>query len=337
MALGKQQNHLNIQDRLNAIEQKIVASLFGLNLDPAYTSLLENALLPKSNSIDDSKQTPKAWGLFPGLCCQAAGGQVNWADTIAASWLLFYAAADLMDSIQDQDDPASWWSARGPAVALSASTGLFFWASSLLSETSGNERTASISTDLLSDFHHSFLQMSAGQYADLVQSQPSLDQYWQTASAKSGSFFALACRSGARIATQDPERVAAFGEFGQALGVLIQILDDLEDLQWLRDSSKAINMDQITRSLPMVYALQVLPSLLRDQLMQTLKLAEKDPGAGQSVFDLIEKSGAVFFLLAEISRYRTLALDKLSLANPDSAAGEILKNLVNQIGTLKAS
>ena len=242
------------------------------------------------------------------------GGQVSWADTIAASWLLFYAAADLMDSIQDQDDPASWWADRGPAVALSASTGLFFWASSLLSETAINERTSSIATDLIKDFHQSFLQMSAGQYADLVKVQPGLDQYWQTASAKSGSFFALACRSGALIATQDQDRIIAFGEFGQALGVLIQILDDLEDLQRLRDSSKVTNFGQITRSLPMVYALQVLPLLLRDKLLQTLRIAEKDPGIGQYVFDLIEKSGAVIFLLAEIEHYKSLALERLSVA-----------------------
>ena len=179
--------------------------------------------------------------------------------------------------------------------------------------------------------------MSSGQYADLVHSQPDLDQYWQTASAKSGSFFALACRSGARIATRDPDRIAAFGEFGHAFGILIQILDDLEDLHWLRDPSKVTNLDQITRTLPMVYALHVLPSPLCDQLMQTLKVAEREPVAGQKVFDLIEKSGAVVFLLAETGRYRTLAVDKLSLSNPDGTAGEILKNLVNQIGSLHAS
>ena len=334
MALGNQHNHLNIQDGLNAIRQKIAASLFDLNLDPAYTALLESALSSKSSQVGDSEQTAKPWGLFPGLCCQAAGGQVSWAETIAVSWLLFYAAADLMDSIQDQDDPASWWADRGPAVALSASTGLFFWASSLLSETAVNERTASIAPDLINDFHHSFLQMSAGQYADLVKAQPGLDQYWQTASAKSGSFFARGCRSGACIATRDHDRITAFGEFGQALGVLIQILDDLEDLHWLRDSSKVTNFDQISRSLPMVYALQVFPSSLRDQLVQALKIAEKDPGAGQDVFDLIEQSGSVIYLLAEIEHYKSLGLEKLSMVAENGEAQDILENLVRQLGSL---
>lgn len=335
MALGNQHNHLNIQDGLNAINQKIAVSLFDLNLDPAYRGLLENALSTKSSQAGDSDQTTKPWGLLPGLCCQAAGGQVSWAETIATSWLLFYAAADLMDSIQDRDDPASWWVEGGPAVALSASTGLFFWASSLLSETTVNKRTASIAADLIKDFHHSFLRMSAGQYADLVKTQPGLDQYWQTASAKSGSFFALACRSGARIATRDMNRISAFGEFGHALGILIQILDDLEDMQMLRDSSKVTNFDQISRSLPMVYALQVLPSHFRDQLIQTLRIAEKDPGVGQNVFDLIEQSGSVIYLLAEIEHYKSEALEKLSMAAEIGKAQDILRNLVRQLGSLE--
>jgi hypothetical protein len=44
----------------------------------------------------------------------------------AAAWLLFYAAAHLMDSLEDRDDPDPWWQALGPSAAINIATGLYF-------------------------------------------------------------------------------------------------------------------------------------------------------------------------------------------------------------------
>ena len=178
MALKNQHKPLlNIRDRLTAIEQEIVGSLSEFNLSADYHNPLHSALF--SNYKQSSESESKPWGLLPGLCCQAAGGEIEWADKVAASWLLFYAAADLMDSVQDQDDIPTWWSAGGSAVALSAATGLFFCASSLLSKAALSLESNVNSAALIQDFHQSFLQMSSGQFADIRHPYPDLEQYWQ--------------------------------------------------------------------------------------------------------------------------------------------------------------
>ena len=253
-------NHNNyIKDRLVAIQENIAASLLCFELDPEYAALLQTALFANKDQPSNADQNSIQWGLLPGLCCQAAGGQANKADIIAAIWILFYAAADIMDTAQDQDEPAAWWVDSSPSVALSAATGLFFCASSLLSRTAFQDETAAIAQLLIKDFHHSFLKMSSGQYADLVHPHPNLDQYWRIADAKSGAFFSLACRSGARVAVQNPDRIEAYGDFGNALGILIQILDDLEDLRQLDHSSGIKNIQQLNWFAPFRICPQRIP------------------------------------------------------------------------------
>lgn len=332
MALKNQHKPLlNIRDRLTAIEQEIVGSLSEFNLSADYHNLLHTVLF--SNSIQDSASEPKPWGLLPGLCCQAAGGEIEWADKVAASWLLFYAAADLIDSAQDQDDVSVWWPDGDPAQALSAATGLIFCASSLLNKAAFSQKLRVNSMAQVQDFYHSFLLMSSGQYADIRTPYPDLEQYWQIAAEKSGSFFALACRSGARLAIREQEKLSAFGDLGQLLGILIQILDDLEDLNSLLQTEKTRKNKMLSRSLPFVYALQVLPEDARQRLKQFLELDSADAQSRLDMFHLIETSGVTIYLLAQIDRYRSLALEKLSLVACDGTAKALLENMICQLGS----
>lgn len=272
------------------------------------------------------------WELLPGLCCQAAGGEASQADVIAAAWMVFYTAADIMDSIQDQDEPAAWWKQAGSAAALSAATGLFFYASALLNQIYTQEIPHIKAARLVEDFYLGFLNMSNGQYADLTHPAPTLDQYWEIAAAKSGAFFALACRAGASLASEDGQIVDSYAQFGKHLGLLIQILDDLEELKAFTALIPANRAGKISRSLPVVYALSVYPSASKAQLGLYLQDAERDAHAAEQAFHMIEQSGAVIYLLTEMERHRGLAVSKLNDANTHQPARDILTSFVNQLG-----
>src|SRR3990172_12240121 len=101
--------------------------------------------------------------------------------------------------------------------------------------------------------------MASGQHADLVNPQPDLEQWLEIAGAKSGELFALACRCGARLATNDPARLKGFSDFGHHLGILLQILDDLEDLKPGSGVETPDLSPKVSRSLVVAYALDVLP------------------------------------------------------------------------------
>ena len=221
-----------------------------------------------------------------------------------------------MDSVQDQDEPAAWWKDKGPAIALSAATGLYFYASLLLSCSRPVVAGRNEFEKILGDFYSSFLNMGSGQYADLNYPEPTIEQYWKAAEAKSGTFFALACRSGARLVLEDQPTVEHYSQFGRHLGLLIQIFDDLEDLKALSDPTLPVNLEKFTRSLPVVYSFQVLPASAAERLRFCLVHSATSPQAGEEAISLIEESGAVLFLLAEIEHHQSQSRQRLLKQKP---------------------
>lgn len=310
-----------------------------MGLEPGYATLLKTAISDKKgrDQTKSGETGSNQWVLLPGLCCQAAGGEACWADEAAAVWWLFYAAADLMDAVQDNDPPEYWWVDIGPGAALSAATGLFFNASSLLQKVARSAQTITVGAALIDDFHKSLLSMSAGQYTDLTHPQPALKKYWEIVSAKSGSFFSLACRSGARLSRQDQVQLPIYGEFGRTLGVLVQVLDDLEDLNLLQHPLKTKDLKKIGRSLPVVFAKDVISEPQHLQLMQNLALAEKDPDLGNEIFNYLEQIGAVFFLITEIKRLREHALESLAASGASGQARDMLEVMVKKLGVIPSA
>jgi geranylgeranyl pyrophosphate synthase len=269
------------------------------------------------------------WKNLPGLCCQAAGGHPEWAGDLAAAWVLFYIAAHLMDKIQDQDEPDPWWRERGTGSALSAATGLFFTASLAINQLNTDPKSARVAADIIQAFNHSFLWMASGQYLDMLGPARTLQQYWDRAMAKSGSFFGLACRTGAQLAVGETERLAAFERYGQHLGLLIQIKDDLDDLQPPKAVDAYGQNPGLINSLPVVYSFDVFQPELRHRLQQLLAAAPDDAQAAQEVIDLLDQSGAAVYLLTEMERHQYLAIQAIQEAAPPSDARVQLEALIN--------
>ncbi len=292
---------------------------------------MRRALQPgEGKSVSDGKESSR-WALLPGLCCQAAGGDPHWADDVAAAWFLYYVAADLMDSVEDQDEPDGWWADLGPGFALNVASGLFFSASQALNRLYSHKETRAAAATVIENFNNSFLKMCSGQHSDLVQSEPTLEQYWKAASGKSGVFFALACRAGACLVEKDETCLDSYAEFGHQLGLLIQLLDDLEDFHSPNGTDALPDLSALTRSLPLAYALEVYPKEIRVRLREELLASVQNPGAAQEAWDLIEGSGAGLYMLAEMERHRSQALAALQRVNPLDPAGEELASLIPQI------
>jgi geranylgeranyl pyrophosphate synthase len=322
---------INLAGRVSATLESIWAET---EARPDFLNLMRQALSLERAQGGDVDQGPNRWAQLPGLCCQAAGGDPLRADDFAAAWLLLYLAADLMDSVQDGDAPDPWWAEQGPGMALSVATGLFFSASLALNRFRALDSQEQASAEVVKDFYQSFLYMSSGQYLDLLQAQPSLEEYWQIAAAKSGVFFSLACRTGARLAIAERARVDSFSHFGKHLGLLIQIRDDLEDLMADPKDQADQRLLATSRSLPVAYALQVSSPDVRSRLLDCLQRSPKDDQAAREAWDLVEESGAALYVVAELERHRTQALQALEQAQASPPARERLKGLVNKMGSL---
>lgn len=268
--------------------------------------------------------------LLPGLCCQAAGGDAQWGDSLAAAWLSFYLAAHLMDSVEDQDQPDEWWAEVGPGGAINVASGLFFSAAHALENLHANEYTCLAAGEVIREFYSGFLSMCSGQHLDLASPEPDLEQFWQIAKAKSGSFFGLACWAGARLASDWPAELEAYRRFGKNLGVLVQIRDDLEDIYLLRGLLTARQLAKVRRSLPVVYALEVAPPEKRNEITENLQASLQDPQAAGQVLRLIDQCGAALYIKIEIARHREQALAALEQAVPQPPAGELLATFLER-------
>lgn len=280
---------------------------------------------------------------LPGLCCEALGSTRERALPIAAAWGLLYEAAHLLDDLEDGDDQDGAARASNVGQTLNVSIGLLTTANLALCLLD----TVEIRHFAHKEFHQTILNMCAGQHADLVCQAPTLEQCWQIAEAKSGEFFALPCRTGARLAGADSDQIGLLSEYGRNLGILIQIRDDMCDLsplEWRRYCPGGASR----RSLPIAYALTVLPPAKRRALHQYLyrdpyradwmkhKQDFNAPEAydGEQARRQIIESGALLYLTMEVEKHRQWAeIALLKGARPGPARADLL-DLLNAAATL---
>lgn len=282
-----------------------------------------------TDSAEDHRQLD--WILLPSLCCQAAGGEPGATNEIASAWLLLYTAAHIFDCIEDQDqldDNLAQW---GPGVNINIATGLVISASSIVNDLHQIEHTREIAHELGQDFFGSILTMASGQHADLVAKQLELKQWNEIAEAKSGSFFSLACRSGARLGTGDPQKIKSYSDYGFQIGMMLQILDDIEDLKSAYDPDNPILVDGIDCSLAVAYALEVLPDGEGRQLLTWIKSGSQEVKTVNNIITLLERCGAILYLQAELDRHRNLGLFALEKAESVSPAAAQLAELIKEM------
>lgn len=280
-------------------------------------------------SRSEGGRDPNLWVSLPGLCCQAAGGRAEWADPVAASWLLFYAAAHLMDSVEDGDAPDAWWAQGGPGLALNAATGLYFSACLALQKLSVRLAPEGARLSAAERVLRPFLVMSSGQYADFVGPPSGLDQYWQVAGAKSGSFFALACEAGASLAPGVSGELEEYRQYGLNLGLVIQILDDLADFRDLSEGRRTLTSQELERSLLTVYLTEVSSADLRRRFLDLLDRAATGEPVYGAIAEMIEQNGGVLYLQAELDLRRRQAIRALDQAGAREPARSKLEALIH--------
>ena len=167
--------------------------------------------------------------VLPLISCMAAGGSFEDGIEVAAAWYPMYLASDLLDKVDDReftpDDVVS-----SPEQATNLGTSLIFLSFhrlSLIQKPGGSVRTSAI-------FSSQGFAATNGQHQDLLATSLSvndaLEKYWQTIILKSGSVFRAATAGGAAAGTTDETVINRLGDYGTAVGVMLQLLDDGRDI-----------------------------------------------------------------------------------------------------------
>lgn len=199
-----------------------------------------------------SGATRPTWPSTVLASCAAAGGDRRVGSKIAAAVEMFIAALDVLDEVEDGDQ-SPLVEAAGVAQALNISTLLLMQAQvTLLGLTADNltpERTLLCAQTLA----EAGLAATGGQHRDLAGEHDttlSYDDALQTAQLKAGVLVACACKLGALAATNDPELLALYYDWGMHYGTAAQLSNDLHDVA---DEEDKTDIKRQKGTLPLLY------------------------------------------------------------------------------------
>ena len=288
-------------------------------------------VLPEPGDKMDSHRDPGRWVILPGLCCQAAGGKLESTLEISAAWLLLYAAAHVVDNVEDGDFDPQISKLGGSGAAINTANGLFLSAVMQLQSMHERDIPNDLAAMITADYLETIMIMTSGQHLDLTIPKIDLNQWWQIAEAKSGAFFSLACRAGAQLGAGDPLKVKAYSDYGFHLGLMLQILDDLEDFQLLLESKEGASRISLDRSLAAAYASDVLPDETKDEFIQLARSDSPQKGMGDKLIGMLDDCGAGLYMLAELEKHFDLGMASLVEAQPASPAGEKLEGIIRAL------
>ncbi len=291
---------------------------------PELTSVLAGLGLAGSSSGGNNQ--PSLFHL-PSLCCAALGKDPKRVGVAEKAWQQFYAAAHMIDAVEDDEGlPAGITS---PAKATNLAVGLIFNAENELAGLEA-ELPPGVSRSIRMEVQRCLLCMCAGQEMSLRSGEISLEETWQIARLKSGAFFGLGCFIGARAGTSSSKILDGFTRFGEILGLLVQLGDDVKDL-WSNEKGKS-DLTSGHWGIPLAYAYKVLLLKERAQLREFLKMEQATYELEARIRDKIISSGALVYAALESNRLHILGKRILCSICQPSPARQSLENLLNSKG-----
>jgi len=242
-------------------------------------------------------QSMPAWQIaLPVIACRAAGGSLEDGIILASAWVPLYLASEILDKVEDKELMPDRF-LTSPEVASNLATGLIFASFQTLTSI----QDAGKASQIIRIFSGSGFDAVNGQHRDLVQTrlpvELSLNNYWEIIILKSGSVFRAAIEGGAAAGGADETIAEALGDYGAALGVMLQLMDDCRDA--FNHSQEAINWEI---SLPLLLYLMTVGE-------ENIIFPEVSSRAEWS--NLLKETGVIDSIAWLLLQWKSRALDSL--------------------------
>jgi geranylgeranyl pyrophosphate synthase len=248
------------------------------------------------------------WQLaLPILACQATGGKVDTALPAAGAWTALRHASNLLDAVQDHDElPEAVWGQT--AKALSCGAGLIFLAFQLASTV---ETYPGAGQTIMACFAEAGFDSARGQDLgfDLqeqgIQDSDGLETYWKVLILKSGSIYRAGAAGGAASASENEKWITALGQYGIAIGVMRQLIDDC------RDFIKNPRRHEYETTLPIfLHTIASRTNINRSDHIQ---------GYGDSLVESLREGHVPAVIADTILEWQRRALESLKILEPTDA------------------
>lgn len=140
-------------------------------------------------------------------------------------------------------------------------------------------------------------------------------EYFEIIRKKTAALFSAACRIGALLGGADAGNERLFEEYGMAIGMSFQIIDDLLDYAGNRNTLGKPVLSDLSEgriTLPMIYALNQNEGALRDRLADLFQDKDKDPEVKHQILEIVRSNGALDYTYQQAEMYSRKAQALLS-------------------------
>jgi geranylgeranyl diphosphate synthase, type I len=311
---------------LERFRQPIEASLSGALADrpaPIYDML-------RYHLGCDGSSPPQGKALRPTLClliCEALGGSWTRALPAAAAIELIHNFSLIHDDIQDGDElrrgRPTLWTRWGVPQAINAGDAMFCLATLTLRGLRphfGDE----LVVEAMSVLQEATREMIEGQYLDVSYEQVpeiSLSQYLEMIRCKTGALLRASIEIGALLADAGAPLRLRSRRFGEAIGRLFQIRDDMLGVWGISETTGKSAESDIRRrkkSLPVVMALTLAGPAERERLLALYSqeaLSDADVLCVQDIFDHLAVKGRVQALADEAHQQAMVLADAINFTD----------------------
>jgi len=175
-------------------------------------------------------------------------------------------------------------------------------------------------------------RMSEAEILQIAKSRDlDLDEetYFRIISDKTASLISTCCQIGAASVSDDPDLRARMKEFGENLGLVFQIRDDLLDYigrTSITGKPTGIDLKEKKLTLPLIHSLSKAPRSEGRQILQVIRNGAKRKDV-HAVVEFADSYGGITYTLQRAEHYSKLAVDALDPL-PASPAKESLTAFV---------
>lgn len=240
---------------------------------------------------------------------------------------LYMEAAFMFDHVADNELDAT--SGLSAAEELTLAITLMSCGAAVACEAAQLAGGHSRSLDPLLQLQRDCIKSCSGQFLDTrmqKSTSANTDQSLKMTSLKSGSLGRLAAAFGAGIATDDPQTISLFAEFGSDLFTYLQLIDDMRDA--CPEKAPLKDMSQSKKTLPLAYFYNYLveePSKANCDIM-SLKALD-----GNDIRPVYEASGAGVFCAIVAETFLNRAKSKLAVLRNRTRTVEGLEQFVSSL------
>ena len=206
---------------------------------------------------------------------------------------------------QTDDRPSIWW-VWGPSQAINAGDGLHALARSVLMRLCDAGVSDDTVLEALRSLDQACLTLCEGQYMDLTyqdQLMVSEVDYLDMIRRKSGALAGCSARIGALAVGAEEDTANALYQWGEKLGMALQVRNDITDLWGARgDGFTPSNVLNKKKSLPLIHALQHAPTTAKRELGGIYMKRVLEPDDSGRIVAILDDAGSRGYAEACVER-----------------------------------